>query len=180
VASWVGTLGDAVNAIHFIGGNVDQELAFTLDVVRSLDTPLPVIWNHNATATPDVTLALLDGVVDVYLPDLRYGPGRCAAATGAPVMTFENCTAAIEAELRQGAVVCVRVLGLPGHVECCAEPILQWLAMHRDEVFLNLMSHSYTPMRFALRDPRLNRCLDASEMARLDRLAQELGLRRVG
>ena len=180
VAAWVDEGAARVDGLHWIGGNVDQELAFIFAVMTRLATPLPVIWNHNATATPEVTVALLEGLVDVWLPDLRFGPGPCAVALGAPVMSFANCTAAIEAELRQAATVCVRVLVVPNHLECCAMPILAWLAKRRDRLFVSLMNYAYAPLRFAAGDPQIGRCLTEAEMGVIDGLMDELKLRRVG
>lgn len=179
VRAWLTSRAAEVDAIHWIGGNVDQELSFILDVMRGLTVELPVIWNHNATATPEITVALLEGVVDVYLPDLRYGPGPCADETGAAAMSFAACTACIEAELRQDAVVAVRHLALPGHVDCCSRPVLTWLAQHRDRVFVSLLGHGYIPSRYAVADRVLGRPLNAAERASLDELAVQLGLRRV-
>ncbi len=178
IRRWIEAQATAVDAIHWIGGNVDQELPTVLAVMRQLDAELPVIWNHNATAT-ELAIALLDGVADVFIPDLRFGPGDCAARLGAPVMSFDNCTAAIAAELRQAATTVVRVLGLPGHVECCARPCLEWLAERRDRVFVSLLDHSYQPLRRARGHPTLGRPLNAQERATLDDLVRNLGLRRV-
>ena len=179
VRAWLELQAPHVDGIHWIGGNVDQELPFILEVMRDLQVSLPVIWNHNATATPEVAVALLDGVIDVYLPDLRYGPGPCAERTGAAAMSFASCTACIEAELRQDAVVAVRHLALPGHLACCSRPVLEWLAQRRDRVLVSLLDHGYMPLRYAADDPHLGRPLNAAERGALDRMADELGLRRV-
>lgn len=179
VRDWLESQAESVEAIHWIGGNVDQELPFILEVMAGLLSPLPVIWNHNATATPEVAIPLLDGVVDVYLPDLRYGSGPCAARTGADVMNFANATACIEAELRQDAQVIVRHLALPGHIDCCSRPVLEWLSRYRDRVFLSLMGCGYMPLRFAMEDIQLGRSLNQAEHATLEALVNSFRLRRV-
>lgn len=179
VRAWLDAQAGSVEAIHWIGGNVDQELPFILEVMRGLSITLPVIWNHNATASPEVTLPLLEGVVDVYLPDLRYGTGPCAARTGAGVMSFANATACIEAELRQDAQVAVRHLALPGHIDCCSRPVLEWLSQYRDRVFLSLMDCGYMPLRFATTDGQLGRPLNRAERTTLEELVAAFRLRRV-
>lgn len=179
VAGWIDDVADETETIHFIGGNVDQEIHFILGVISLVRRPRPVVWNHNATATPEA-LSLLNGVVDVYLPDLRYHKDECARATGATAMTFANCTAAIDAELAQGAIVCVRVLALPGHIACCTRPILEWLSSRREQLYVNLMGNGYMPLRFAQRYGCLGRRLTREESADLDSLAVSLDLRRVG
>lgn len=179
VSRWIERHAAKVDALHWIGGNVDQELPFILDVMQTLRTPLPVIWNHNATGTPEITIALLEGVVDVFLPDLRYGPGPCASETGAPAMSFQNCTACIKAEMQQEAAVAVRHLALPGHIECCSHPVLEWLSAYRDRVFVSLMGCNYFPSHQARRDAQLGRRLNDRERRALHLMTDHFRLRRV-
>ena len=40
------------------------------------DWSLPVVWNNHSSCTPEA-LALLHGVVDIYVPDLKYRNNDC-------------------------------------------------------------------------------------------------------
>ena len=74
------------------------------------------------------TRRLLAQIVDVYLPDLKYGCDPCANRwSGTPnyVATVQSSIAAIAGA---GIPTIVRVLVLPGHFNCCHEPALHFLS----------------------------------------------------
>src|SRR5262249_11322907 len=65
-------------SLTFIGGNPDENLAAILTFLGAAphDWQLPIVWNTHAYIPVD-TVDLLDGVIDVYLPDYKYGSSRC-------------------------------------------------------------------------------------------------------
>ena len=88
---------------------------------------LPVVYNSGGYERPEV-LRLLEGLVDVYLPDLKYGPGARLDLVRAPRDYPEVAAAAVAEMFRQvGGLeldgdglavrgVLVRHLVLPGEV----------------------------------------------------------------
>ena len=125
----------------------------TLELYRP---PLPLVWNTSGYETPE-TLKMLDGVIDVYLPDLKhYSPAYSARFSGAPDY-FETAAKAVAEMCRQtgppvydengimlrGTII--RHLILPGLTsESCR--ILTWI--HDDlppETPVSLMSQ-YIPL----------------------------------
>ena len=118
--------------------------------------PVPVVYNCGGYESRD-TIRQLEGLVDIYLPDLKYGDNALAAhLSGAPDY-FETATAAIKEMVRQtGPVqwqgekikkgVIVRHLILPGQVENSLR-VLDWLGEHfkPGQVLVSLM-RQYTPM----------------------------------
>ncbi|MCB0117206.1 MAG: hypothetical protein KDD84_24070, partial [Caldilineaceae bacterium] len=80
----------------------------------------------------DAALDLLADHIDIYLPDLKFGPPRravdCGAEIGGMPHYWETVTGCIERVQRQGKRVIVRHLLMPGHFECCTLPVLHWLA----------------------------------------------------
>jgi putative pyruvate formate lyase activating enzyme len=52
--------------IHFVGGEPTVNLLAVLVSLKSLDLPLPIVWNTNLFAT-DEAMKLLDGVVDLFV-----------------------------------------------------------------------------------------------------------------
>jgi len=86
---------------------------------------LPLVFNTSGYEAPE-TLALLEGIVDVYVPDLKYGPEADFERVGAPENYFRIASEALEAMWAQvgpleldetGAAlggVLVRHLVLPG------------------------------------------------------------------
>ena len=126
---------------------------------------LPVVYNTNAYERPEV-LRLLDGVVDVYMPDLKYAdadhaaelsrvPDYPAVARAALREMFRQVGAAWRLDddgvLRRGLLV--RVLILP-RGRAGVEASLRWLAEELSpEVAVSLMSQ-YRPCHLAARHGR--------------------------
>ena len=117
--------------------------------------PVPVVWNCGGYESVE-TLRLLEGKVQVYLPDLKYAlPGPAKRYSGAEDY-FERASAAIlemyrqtgpcvleDGRLKRGVVI--RHLQLPGELENTRR-CLDWVAetFRPGEVLFSLMSQ-YTP-----------------------------------
>lgn len=121
-------------SLSFVGGNPDESLPAILRFLRAApeDWDLPVVWNTHAYSSAE-TLALLDGVVDVYLPDFKYGRAECGERWSSVPDYPSVALSSVRAMLAQGAFVIVRILVLPGHNECCHEPTLEVLSQIPDE-----------------------------------------------
>ena len=118
--------------------------------------PVPVVYNCGGYERVE-TLRQLEGLVDIYLPDLKYADDRLGKALSGAGDYFEVATAAIREMLRQtGPVqwdgekvtkgVIVRHLILPGFVDNSLR-VLDWLGENfkPGEVLVSLM-RQYTPM----------------------------------
>ena len=127
-------------SLSFVGGNPDESLPAALRFLAAAPPgwPLPVVWNSHAYATPEA-LALLDGVVDAYVPDFKHVSEPCARryarVAGYPAVAHRS----IERMLGQGVPVYVRLLLLPGHAECCHLPALDRLAELDDRTASGLL-----------------------------------------
>ena len=117
---------------------------------------VPVVYNCGGYERAE-TLRALDGLVDIYLPDLKYADNRLALALSGAPDYFQTAAAAIREMVRQtGPVqwegekvvkgVIVRHLILPGFVENSLK-VLDWLgeAFRPGEILVSLM-RQYTPM----------------------------------
>ena len=117
---------------------------------------VPVVYNCGGYERPE-TIRLLEGKVDIYLPDLKYADDRLAAALSGARDYFPTATAAIREMVRQvGPVqwegdrvkrgVIVRHLILPGFVDNSLR-CLDWLGENfaPGEILVSLM-RQYTPM----------------------------------
>ncbi len=107
----------------------------------------PVLWNSNMYLG-ERPMRLLRILVDVWLPDFKFGPGRCAIRLARTPHYFETVTRALGMLAEWGEDVLVRHLVMPAHVECCTKPVLDWLAAHMPDVPVNLMDQ-YHPDMFA-------------------------------
>ena len=118
--------------------------------------PVPVVYNCGGYERGE-TLARLEGLVDIYLPDLKYADARLAAALSGAKDYFPVATAAIREMVRQtGPVVwegdkivrgtVIRHLILPGFVDNSLR-VLDWIGENfaPGEVLVSLM-RQYTPM----------------------------------
>ena len=131
---------------------------FLPTILPALTPKLPVSVVYNCGGYERVeTLRALEGLVDIYLPDRKYGDNALAKhLSGAPDY-FEVATAAIEEMVRQVGKpqwegeklkrgVIIRHLILPGCVENSLK-VLDWIGDHfaPGEVLVSLM-RQYTPM----------------------------------
>ena len=118
--------------------------------------PEPVVYNCGGYERVE-TLRELEGLVDIYLPDLKYAESRLAKSLSAAVDYFPRAKNAIREMFRQtGPVqwhgdkvvrgVIIRHLILPGHVDNSLK-VLDWIGntFAPGEVLVSLM-RQYTPM----------------------------------
>ncbi|MBQ6889968.1 MAG: 4Fe-4S cluster-binding domain-containing protein [Oscillospiraceae bacterium] len=130
-----------------------------LPTLRPALTPklsVPVVYNCGGYERAQ-TIASLDGLVDIYLPDLKYAEDRLALSLSGAKDYFAFATAAIREMVRQvGAPqwqgerlkkgVIIRHLILPGQVENSLK-VLDWIGENfaPGQVLVSLM-RQYTPM----------------------------------
>jgi len=167
--------GEGAANLNLVGGEPTVHLPTILRALRLIESPVPVVWNSNMYATPRAT-ALLDGVVDVFLGDIHFGSEECARKLGRIPEYLPSVTAAFEAAVRSGADVVIRHLVMPGHVDCCARPAMEWAAGALPDTPFHLM-FQYLPDYRAEGDPVLGRTLSAEERRRCLKLAQRVGVR---
>jgi putative pyruvate formate lyase activating enzyme len=159
--------------INWVGGEPTPNLAYVLAVLRETRSNLPQVWNSNMYMSRE-SMRLLDGVVDVYLSDLKYGNDDCARRYSGvedylEVVCRNHKLAAKQADLL------VRHLMLPGHLECCTLPALEWLSENVPQAAVNIMDQ-YRPMHLAHEHPELMARVTAAEHQAALRRARELGL----
>jgi len=143
---------------------------------------VPAVFNSNFYLT-DAALDLLDGAIDIYLPDLKFGPDvaahadaqSCGERIGGMPGYWAAVTGCIERLYSEGKRLIVRHLLMPGHFDCCTAPALTWLAQH-PRVEVSLLTQYVAPAhaRGALGNP-----LAEEDVRRAQDLADELQLRLV-
>jgi putative pyruvate formate lyase activating enzyme len=106
----------------------------------------PMLWNSNFFMT-DEAMRILRLLIDVWLPDFKFGPGRCAMSLAKTPWYWETVTGNLLLLRAWGENLTVRHLVMPGHVACCSYPVLDWIAAHMPEVPLNVMDQ-YRPDNF--------------------------------
>lgn len=166
--------GEGASNLNLVGGEPTVHIPNILRMLRQVSAPLPVIWNSNMYATPQA-MALLDGVVDLFLGDIHFGNDACAQRLGLIPDYCASVQAAFEAAASSGADVIIRHLVMPGHLDCCARPAMEWAASALPETPFHLM-FQYVPDFRAAHDPVLGRFLSPNEIRRAGAMAQEIGV----
>ena len=150
-----------VTASHFA-----DKVALALKLAKPHLT-IPVVYNTSSYEKVD-TIRLFEGLVDVYLPDLKFCDQMLANNFASAPNYFDVATKAIAEMRRQQPVdrfdngymtngVIVRHLVLPGCVED-SKRILDWLANFDRTIHVSIMSQ-YFPARTDALYPQLNRKL---------------------
>ena len=150
-----------VTASHFA-----DKVALALKLAKPHLT-IPVVYNTSSYEKVE-TIHLFEGLVDVYLPDLKFCDQMLANNFASAPNYFDVATKAIAEMRRQQPVdrfdngymtngVIVRHLVLPGCVED-SKRILDWLANFDRTIHVSIMSQ-YFPARTDALYPQLNRKL---------------------
>jgi putative pyruvate formate lyase activating enzyme len=142
----------------------------------------PMLWNSNFFMTLE-SMKVLRVLTDVWLPDFKFGPGRCAMTLAKTPWYWETVTRNLALIAAWGEDFSIRHLVMPNHVACCTCPVLEWIAEHVPHAPVNVMEQ-FHPDNFC--DPASPKYRDKyAEIARrpthaeLDqswRRASELGL----
>lgn len=148
-------------------------------MMRHLEPNVAQLWNSNMYVSIEGMKLLLD-IMDIWLPDLKYGSDDCALRISKAPNYWEIATRNIKmAHDLGGGNVIIRVLVLPNHFECCVKPILEWIAENCPHALTNIM-RQYRPMWRVRSEPDkfsdLNRGPSRDEMRKAHELADELGL----
>jgi putative pyruvate formate lyase activating enzyme len=119
-------------------------------------------------------MEILEGVIDVFLGDFRYGNDSCAKELSDVDGYFEVVSRNFKTAY-ESAEVMLRHLVLPGHLECCTRPVMEWVRDNIPGVYFNLM-FQYRPEYRASLFPGMNRRLSADERNQAVQMATEYGL----
>ena len=167
-------------------GQYIPDIVWAVNDAKSRGMKLPIIYN--TSGYENVTeLKLLEGIVDVYLPDFKYMDSTLSARYSRAKDYPSVAKQALSEMVRQqpdvviddatGLIqkgVLVRQLLLPGHVND-AKAVLKYLYdTYHDHVYISMMSQ-FTPI--ALKDyPEINRTVTRREYERLVDYALEIGI----
>lgn len=167
-------------------GQYITDIVWAVNDAKSRGMKLPIIYN--TSGYENVTeLKLLEGIVDVYLPDFKYMDSTLSArysrAKDYPSVAKQALSEMVRQQpdvviddatglIQKGVIV--RQLLLPGHVND-AKAVLKYLYdTYRDHVYISMMSQ-FTPI--ALKDyPEINRTVTKREYERLVNYALEIGI----
>lgn len=167
-------------------GQYIPDIVWAVNDAKSRGMKLPIVYN--TSGYENVTeLKLLEGIVDVYLPDFKYMDSTLSArysrAKDYPSVAKQALSEMVRQQpdvviddatglIQKGVIV--RQLLLPGHVND-AKAVLKYLYdTYHDHVYISMMSQ-FTPI--ALKDyPEINRTVTRREYERLVDYALKIGI----
>ncbi len=179
-----------VTADHFI-----PEIVNAIRMARDNGFGLPFLLNTSSYVKTD-TLKMLDGLVDIYLPDMKYIDPRTALEysnaadyPAAAKEAIDEMVRQLRARSNDGRVrnvfdsrgimqqgIIIRHMLLPGHV-LEAKLIVRYLhEKYGDEVYLSLMSQYTPPKDLPGRFAKISRRVTQREYESLLDYAAELGI----
>ncbi|MHC4392181.1 MAG: radical SAM protein [Planctomycetota bacterium] len=162
--------------LNFLGGEPSVNTLAILKLLEQGPKDLPVVWNTNMYMTTE-QLEVLDGVVDVYLADWKYGSDACALKLSNAPDYMRILRRNMGIANKQTRVV-VRYLVMPGHNDCCFRPIAQALANDFPGVPLSILD-PYIPLFRAHKVKGMDRASTSEEAEQVREIARELNIEMV-
>lgn len=160
--------------VNLLGGEPAVNLHGVLELLAQLDAETAVVWNSNMYYK-DVVDELMTGLIDVCLADLKCGNDNCAEK-------LLGCSDYVQVAgrniLRAGrhSDMIVRHLLMPGHIDCCLKPILQWVKENIPKAKLSLRGN-YVPPAEAENAPASY--LREEDLTNARNIAKDMGLNLV-
>jgi putative pyruvate formate lyase activating enzyme len=166
--------------------HVMPQILKSLELAVKKGFHLPIVYNTGGYELAEI-IKLLDGIVDIYLADMRYADKKVAIKySGAPDYPKYNQVSVKEMQRQVGIAqfqasgivkkgLIIRHLVLPNNISGTAK-IMRFIAgdLSKD-TYLSLMSQYY-PCYRSPDFPELNRRITPEEYREAKRLAQEYGL----
>jgi len=165
--------------INFVGGDPTPHTHNILKALKHLDINVPLLWNSNFYMSLESCELLID-LMDIALPDLKWGNDKCALRLSKLPRYFEVVTRNIKLFYERGVDLIIRHLILPNHLKCCTKPVLQWIADNCPRALVNVMDQwhpDYLVARHPEKYPEIARRLKGEEVREAYEVAEELGLR---
>lgn len=170
--------GQKANNINLVtAGHFLPQVRDALILAKEQGLTIPVVYNSSGYEKVEM-LRYLEGLVDIYLPDLKYLEADLAGKYSHAKDYPEVAMKALEEMVRQVGTpefdergmmkkgVIVRHLLLPGHVRN-SKKVLEYLyGTYGDQIYISLMNQ-YTPMPAMKDDPQLSRKVTDREYDRL-------------
>ena len=171
-----------VTAGHFL-----PQVCLGIERAKREGLSIPVVYNSSAYEEVSA-LRMLEGLVDIYLPDLKYQSSRLSEQYSHAADYFEKATAAIREMFRQtgrpafdlesGLMkrgVLARHLILPGQTGD-SKRVLRWLHdTFGNDIYVSIMNQ-YTPLPHTARIPELNRRVSPEEYERVLAFSEKIGV----
>lgn len=155
-----------------------SQIIEAIKIAKDNGLNIPIVYNTNSYENIE-TLKLLEGYIDIYLPDLKYSENELGEKYSNVKNYFEVATTAIKEMYRQvGNLKCdkngiakkgviIRHLVLPNHIEN-SKKVLSWINNNLpQDVYVSVMNQ-YFPIYKAKNIKDLNRKITKREMKKIE------------
>jgi putative pyruvate formate lyase activating enzyme len=163
---------------NWVGGSPTPNLHNILESMKYLRASICQLWNSNFYMSNESTELLLDAI-DFWLPDMKWYNDECANKYSRVPKYWEVISRNHQmVHDRGGGEMIVRHLVMPGHIECCTKPILEWISKNISKALVNIMGQ-YRPTYLvpSIEDyTKINRRPSHREIEEACAYADELGL----
>lgn len=158
----------------------------TIKIAKNKGLNIPIIYNTNGYEKVE-TLKLLEGYIDIYLPDFKYSNDLLAKRLSKVDNYFDTTTTALKEMYRQtGDAVfdvngimkkgmIIRHLVLPNHI-LNSKRVLKWINDNMPNVYVSVMAQ-YFPTFQAKEIKDINRKLSVREYQEIENYLYQLNLR---
>ena len=163
--------------VNFVGGEPTPNLNFILETIKLTKENIPIIYNSNMYLSTE-TMSLLNGFVDLYLTDFKFGNNKCASRLSGVSDYMETVGNNHKIALSSGNII-IRHLVLPNHIECCSIPLIDWIVENLGvDVVLDIVD-KYKPFYKANQYQDLSKTLKSKDVERVIDYAKSLGLNNI-
>lgn len=169
-----------VTPTHYV-----PQIVSTLKLIKNKELVIPVVYNTSSYENIN-TIKMLDGIVDVYLADLKYFDDDLGVKYSHCNNYFEVACNAIDEMYKQvGSFsiendvmtrgLIVRVLILPGHADDAIKIIEYLYNKYGDNIWISIMNQ-FTPCNLIFEYDNLNREITDDEYNMVIHYACDLGV----
>ncbi len=162
--------------VNWVGGDPTPNLLYILKVLDSCKENIPQIWNSNMYCSYD-TMKLLNGVIDLYLTDFKYGNDECAMR----LSKVDNYLEVVKRNHKiayENSEMIIRHLVMPNHTDCCSKPIINWISENLPNACVNIMAQ-YRPEYHALDYDDISRHVSMEEFSQVKEYADKLKIHQI-
>ena len=170
-----------VTSTHYV-----PQIVNIIQKIKDKELKIPIVYNTSSYENVS-TIKMLDGIIDIYLADLKYYDDNLAcnyshckdyfhyASLAIYEMVNQVGSFVIENNLMKRGVI-ARILILPGHVEDAKKLVHYLYTTYHDTIIISLMNQ-YTPLKKFDKYPNLERKVNDQEYQEVIDYALDLGVK---
>ena len=164
-------LSQGARNVNWVGGDPTPNLMYILKTLKECGNNIPQVWNSNMYCSTE-TMKLLEGVIDLYLTDFKYGNDNCARRLS-KVDNYMTIVKRNHKIAHDNGDMIIRHLVMPNHVDCCSKSIMRLIADNLPNAVVNIMAQ-YRPEYQAYDYKDISRPASQDEFLRVKEYANKL------